>query len=803
MRLLVPIGLLCCLFISFNGLAQIPEWVIRVSDEKQVPIEGAVVAIFSQDKPIRSMTTKKNGEAILEQMPSGTYRVRISFAGFETIDSTIRWVHEKPMVAEIQLKSQTNELAQVLVKSSAKPFIQREQGKLVINPEASPTNSGTTVVELLERSPGVMIDRNNGISLRNKSGVLVMIDDKPTYLQGAELISLLNSMNTAQVEKVELITNPSAKYDAAGNSGIINIKTKKNKQMGINGTLTSSFAHGWFARTNQSLLLNYRKDRFNHTLSYGFNAAKTRTNIYALRTYKDAAGRPLSILDQPTVFNTTNLNHTLKYGLDYTASQQLALTFTVFGNWIDRKGRNTATANWLSPTNTIDSSIATLASTQNEVSTGILGVGARYQFTAGRQLTFDIDAARYDLSNDQYFQSDRAGAMGYTEATNGLIPSLIRIWSANTLYTSAWGKEGKWEAGAKTSRIDTDNKAIYTVNQNNAGWTPDYGRSNHFIYAEQIHAAFIQAEQKRGKWHLQAGLRYEYTHYDAHQLGNSMVKDSAFSRFYDGFFPSAFATYEADSVHTFSLAVGRRIDRPSFQKLNPFVNIINKYTSERGNPFFRPQFTWNMELSHQYKQLLHSTISYSLIRDYFSQLFLTDPDGSLVYTQGNVGRMHNFTLSTMLTTKPVSWWNLNTEAIYTYKKLIGYVWNNYRSDITQLTFNMNNTFRIGKKLTAELTGSYTGRSRNDLQELLYPFGQVAIGFAMPVLKNGGTLRCSFRDIFHTFWMEGLTDFKNAEEYFIVRRDSRVFTLAFAYRFGKSGKAGKQKVATEEMQRVQL
>lgn len=785
-----------------TAMAQSYQIIARIDDEAAVPIEGAVVELMVKDKAIQSVISKKNGEAVLSNVTAGTYDILVSFTGYTPNRMSGVVVVDKDLQLDIQLKSTASELTQVVVRSS-KPFIQREQGKLIVNPDASPTNTGTTVAELLERSPGVIVDRNNGISLRNKSGVLVLIDDKPTYLQGAELMNLLASMNTSQVDKLELITNPSAKYDAAGNSGIINIKTKKNKQVGFNGTYTSTFSVGKYPRANQSLILNYRKNKFNHYLSYGYNYAKQRTTIYALRTYKDATGATASILDQPTKFTNTNNNHALRYGVDFSATEKLTLNLSLSGNFINRKSRNTATANWMSPQHQVDSSISTFSRSQADFSTYTGGLGLKYQLNKDKQISVDVDAARYNLQNSMYFQSDRTDNLGYTEATSGEIPSIIKIWSAQANYTASWGKDGKMEAGVKTSRIDTDNEAIYARNRNNGAWTPDYGRSNHFLYSEQIQAAFTQFEQKFRKLTLQGGLRYEYTHYNAHQLGNSVVKDSSFSRFYDGIFPSAFLTYEADSINTFAISVGRRIDRPSFQKLNPFVNIINKYTTERGNPFFRPQFTWNFEVSHQYKQLLHTTVSYSLIRDYFSQLFLTDPDGSLVYTQGNVGRMHNITFSTMLTTKPTPWWNLNTEAIYTHKKLIGYVWNNYRSDISQFTLNMNNTFRISNKLTGEITGSYTGRSRNDLQELLYPFGQVAVGFSMPVLKNAGTLRFSARDIFWTFWMEGVTDFMNAEEYFIVRRDSRVFSLAFSYRFGKAGKASRQKAATDEMRRVEL
>lgn len=800
-----PGKLVLCLVVllSTAGVAaQKASIIVKVSDEKQLPIEGAVVELLEQGKKIRAVISKKNGEALFDQTAAGTYEISASFTGFETQLSKQVKLSGSDVYIDLTLKSSVSELAQVTVQSS-KPFIQREQGKLVVNPEASPTNNGTTVVELLEKSPGVMIDRNNGISLRNKSGVLVLIDDKPTYLQGADLISLLSSMNTSQVEKIELITSPSAKYDAAGNSGIINIKTKKIKQIGFNGTLTMAAAMGMRPRTNNSLLLNYRKNKWSHYFSYGINYAKTRMPIYALRTYFDAARTPIAILEQPTFFNNTNLNNTIKYGTEFAATDKLTFIFSFSGSLINRKSRNTATADWLSPSRTIDSSIYTASNSENRFTTGAISIGSRHKLSKTQQLTIDADAARYDLNNEQYFQSERPGAQGYTIGTLGNIPSFIKIFSANSNYTQEIGRDGKLEAGVKTSKIDTDNDAGYAISINNGLWHPDYAKSNHFVYGEKIHAAYGMYEQKFKKLTVQAGLRYEYTHYDAHQLGNVVVKDSSFSRNYDGFFPSGFVTWEADSIHTFSLSIGRRIDRPNFQRLNPFVNIINKYTLERGNPFFRPQFTWNFELSHQYKQLLHTTFSYSLIKDYFSQLFLTDPDGILVYTQGNVGRMHNYTFSTMLTTKPAKWWSLNTEAIYTYKKLIGYVWNNYRSDISQLTLNMNSQFRISKKINGEISGSYTGRSRNDLQELLYPFGQLHLGFSMPVMKNSGTLRFSARDIFKTNWMEGLTDFKDAEEYFIVRRDSRVFTLSFSYRFGKTGKAARQKTATEEMRRVEL
>ena len=208
-------------------------------------------------------------------------------------------------------------------------------------------------------------------------------------------------------------------------------------------------------------------------------------------------------------------------------------------------------------------------------------------------------------------------------------------------------------------------------------------------------------------------------------------------------------------------------------------------------------------MSHQYKQYLTTTLSYSIIKDYFSQLFLRDSNQILIYAEGNVGSANNLGLSMATQLTPFKWWSLSAQGLFNYKKLNGYVWNNYSSDISQFNVSMNNQFKIGKVYTAELSGFYTGRARNDLQELLYPNSQVLIGLARPVLKKKGTLKLSMRDIFHTLGMEGVTDFQLASEYFLLRRDSRVINVSFVYRFGKPLKAVKRSTggAADEMQRA--
>lgn len=209
-------------------------------------------------------------------------------------------------------------------------------------------------------------------------------------------------------------------------------------------------------------------------------------------------------------------------------------------------------------------------------------------------------------------------------------------------------------------------------------------------------------------------------------------------------------------------------------------------------------------MTHQYKQLLTTSISYSTIKNYFSQLFLADTaKGILLYSQGNVGKTYTIGLSEALNLSPTDWWSVTMQATYTYKRLKGFNGNNFTSNINQLNLSANNQFKLGKTYTAELSGFYTTRARNDVQELLYPTGQMSAGISRPVLNKKGTLRFTARDIFHTNAMEGFTSFPNATEYFIIHRDTRVYTVSFTYRFGKTYKTTKRTdgSATEEMERV--
>jgi len=775
---------------------------IKVLNEKQLPATFATVELLraADSSVIKQMITDSLGVAVLPSVTTDASLLRVNMTGYKPYYTNTFILPLTQALLVITLTPLSADLKNVTV-TGTRQAIQFVRGKVVINPEASVTNAGASVLEVLEKSPGVTVDRNGNISLQSKNNVLVLIDGQPTYLSGSALESLLSGMSASTIDQIELITNPPARYDASGNAGVINIKTKKNKQEGFNGSMNIAVGAGRYPKSSNSFIFNYRKGKLNAFVNYNINFNKSYTELYALRTYYTPANAVAAQLDQPTYFTNRGTNNTIKGGVDYFISPKTTLGIALTGVMVKRKGTGDAVATWLNAQGSKDSAVSTTSSSNNKLQNGAVNINLRHTISNAQDLSVDLDAATYKLDNTSFFYSHLLTPTGYVDASDGRLPSKLHILSAKADHTLRWGTTGKLESGLKTSRITTDNIAAYQSFDGSV-WKDDLSRSNHFIYTENIYAAYSSFEKKAGSFSFQAGLRYEFTHYNANQLGNAQVKDSSFSRRYGGLFPSGYVSYEADSSNTFTFTAGRRIDRPAFQALNPFVYIINKYTYERGNPYFLPQYSWNLELSHQYKQLLTTTLSYSIIKNYFSQLFLTDPNGILVYTQGNVGRMTNLGLSVTAQVPIAKWWSLTGEALLNHKELKGYVWNNFSSSVTQLNISMNNQFHFGK-VTGELSGYYTTRARNDLQELLYPTGQLSAGAGIPILANKGTLKLTLRDIFHTRVMEGLTSFQTAKEYFIEHFDTRVITVSFFWRFGKQLKQVKHSSggAGEEMERA--
>ncbi len=791
------------------GLAQQGKMArVTVLNDAGQPMPAASVQLLTTDSSlVQVQGTDRKGTAEFNGLQDNSYLVKISYTGYENSFFYIDALQQAPQFNKtVSLKPAVGLLKDVTV-SSKKPLVQFLPDKTVVNVDASISSAGATVMDVLERSPGVTVGRDGTIIMKGKPQVMVLIDGKQTQLNGSELQAYLSGLSASQVDVIELIDNPGAKYDAAGNAGIINIKTKTSKQRGLNGSLSLSAGQGFYWKTNNSLNLNYRNGKFNVFLNYGMRIGYEKMNMYTLRKYLSKNGQDSLLLNQPNFTKTKHNSHNVKTGIDFFAGKQTTLGVIFTGNINERDISSFSTIDWMSPSLVIDSTINTWGTRSIQFERAGVNLNIKQILADKSELLADVDFIRFDINGDQFFQTQLSTQGSLIQSTKGNIPSGLNIFTAKVDYSKRFNNF-LWEAGAKTATTKTDNLAQYSYNDGNS-WHEDLSRSNHFVYDESINSVYSSIDAERGKWHWQAGLRYELTSYKANQLGNTVVKDSAFQRKYGSLFPTAFMSYAADSNNNITLRFGRRIDRPQFQNLNPFLVTINKYTFEGGNPFIQPQYTWKIEMAHTYKQFLSSTISYSYLKDYFSQIFIIDSNSSnvnkniIIYTRGNVGTFHNIGATVTLQLPVTKWWNLTSVAVYNHKVIKGVLWAPIKAKIDQLNFSLNNQFQFKKGWAAELGGYYQTNSQIDLQEWLTPQGELGAGVSKQILKGKGTLRLNIRDMFYTQNYSGYSTFENSDEPFEVRWDSRVVRLTFSWRFGKPMKAIKRSGggATDETDRV--
>lgn len=765
---------------------------VVVLNEQKNALPGSSVYLLNRDSAVvHSGAANAYGSIEFTALPGATYRLLASQAGYENgFSSWIDLEKNTSFADTIILRVKSSILKEVVVVSK-KPAIQFLADKTVINPEANITNAGASVMDVLEKSPGITVAKDGNIIMKGKPAVTVLIDGKPTQLSGQDLNAYLSGLSSSQVESVELIENPGAKYDASGNAGIINIKLKSNRLKGFNGSMNLSASQGFYPKTGNSLNLNYRNGRLNWFLNYGMRASKEKQDMYTLRKYVNANKEDSVLLEQPNVNRSRRAGHNIKAGVDFFMSKRTTLGLIYNGGIFDNRSNSFAAIDWMDPDHNIDSSINTWGDNRSLFKRNGLNINGKHKIDERSELVVDLDYVRFAINSDQNYQTQLVEPVSDIAATKGNFPSKLDIITAKADYSRRFGKY-MLETGLKTAINKTDNVADLYYNDG-SNWQMDLSRSNHFLYDEKISAAYASVDAEKGKWHWQAGLRYEYTSYKAQQLGNALVKRSSSSRNYGSLFPTGFVSYQADSNNMVTFRLGRRIDRPPFQYLNPFLRVLNKYTYEGGNPFIQPQYSWNFSVAHTYKQKLTTEISYSYLKDYFSQVFFIDSNSSnvngniIIYTRGNVGSLQNFGITETFQQPVTKWWNLTAVAVYNYKIIKGVIWAPLEARISQLNISINNQFQLKKGWAFELSGYYQTKSQIDLQERLKPQGELDAGVSKQILKNKGTLRLNIRDITYYQNYSGSSIFQNAYEPFTVKWDSRVVRLSFNWRFGKAMK----------------
>ncbi|WP_412467599.1 outer membrane beta-barrel protein [Pedobacter sp. KLB.chiD] len=763
----------------------------RVLDAEGKNIEFATVALLKDSVLFKTTFTEKDGLFSFDQLGYGKYLIKISVVGspiYQTDTLVLTADHSIIALPDIKIKTGATDLKEVTI-SGQKAFVERKIDRTVVNVDALISNAGSTALDVLSKSPGVNVDQNGVISLKGKNGVTIFIDDKPTYLSGSDLENYLRSLPSSALDQIELMTNPPAKYDAAGNGGVINIKTRKTKSAGFNGGINLSLNQGELSRSNNSFNFNYRKDKVNVFGNLSYNLNNSFTDLDLNRKYKNADGSAKSYFNQNSYFRRHGNTLNLKTGLDYYASEQTTWGVVLTGMNRISKQVNNNTSNLSNASMQLDSVIRAENIDQIKYQNAGVNLNYRHKFKqAGRELTFDADYLLYRDQTDQTYYNFSylpGGALKYQDILTGNLPSDIDIYTAKMDYSHPLKNKWKLDAGVKTAYTKTDNIAEY-ANTANGKTSADDEKSNHFLYKENINAVYLNMSREGKRFSLQAGLRYENTVSNGHQLGNPIKPDSTFKRTYNSLFPTLYFSYKLDTVgnNELGLNYGRRIDRPYYQDLNPFFSPLDKFTYYVGNPFLKPSFTQSIELSHTYKGKITTALSYSWVRDEVNET-IEILNGTYYSRPANVGKTRIANISVNAEIDLAKWLKLN--AYVEYAKIVsktafytGFLVTNG----SYLRANPNLQFKISPTWNAEMNMNYQSKLSN-VQFLLgavHEFGAAV----QKKLSAKSTLKLTANDIFRTRIYNGIINNLAATEAgWRNRQDSRNFVLSFSYRFGKT------------------
>ncbi len=772
-----------------------------VIDGNTKTIESATITLLrAKDSSVVKMSiADKTGKYVFESIPEGQYLVSISAIGHNKGFSELLEVNAANSsinVKTIELVPQAKSLGAVVV-TTKKPLVEQKIDRMIVNVDAAVTNVGSTALEVLEKSPGISVDKDGNISLKGKQGVQIYIDGRPTYLAGADLVNYLTSLNSSQLDQIEIMTNPPAKYDAAGNSGIINIRTKKTKQFGYSGSLSSTYSQGRYPRFNESFNFNYRKNKVNLFTNLSYNSHQSFNDLDIQRKFIESSTKEVkSHFDQETKMKNENQSWYGKVGMDYSASKKTTIGFVLTGNINPSSFNSESDVDISDPNKNLLS--RTFANSENETrwKSFTTNLNFRHVFdSTGKELTGDADYLNYRRRNSNSLVNAYYDPFGLplmkADTLLGNLPQDITIRTVKFDYTHPLKNGAKFEAGVKTSFVTTDNNAIYD-SVINGEQVRDFGRSNHFKYDENVNAVYVNYSKPLSKKIFgQFGLRLENTI----AKGNQITTGEQFKRNYTQLFPTAYFMYKANEKNSFGLNYGRRINRPNYEDLNPFLEFLDKYTYERGNPNLKPQFSHNVELSHTYKGFLTTTLNYTNTTDIINEVLEQFPDkNETAVKKENIAKQRQYGLAINAGGKINKWWNANLYANLYNNRFEGIINGGYETiTATTAQFNVSNQFKFGKTWGAEISGFYRTPGIDGVFRI-GGFGMMNLGVSKQVLKGKGSLRFSIRDILYSQKIDGTIKYGNIDAAFQQVRDSRVFSLNFSYRFNK-GKVNSQKRKT--------
>ena len=781
------IGLLCLFATSLLAKSSTISGKVIDPDGQAVSFANVVLHRTADSSMVKVEYTDDNGAFQLLSIPAGSYWLNVSFVGLNSYDSAPFNLKEgeQKQFPTIQLKTSAEELEEVVV-TAQRPLLEMKPDKTVFNVEGSANAAGSDALELLRKAPGVVVDNNDNITMLGRAGIRIYIDGKPSPLRGDDLAAFLKSMQSTEIDNIELITNPSSKYDAEGNAGIINIVLKKDKRLGANANLNMGTNVGWVSRHNGSINGNYRDKKLN---AFGSYSLYDGNNMQRFNLYREQFG---NYYNQQNRQGGAYRSHNFKAGADFFVNKKHTVGFIASGYLSDNYWNNNSRA-LIGPLGELQDRVL-VAQSNSTSERNNLNFNLNYQYKDEKGISWNADADAGRFRNDgSTFQPNTYYNGDETELLSE------RIFSQNTptdidIYTFKVDHErpflkGKLGAGFKIAQVETDNTFDF-FNQVDGVDVLDPARSNQFAYTENVNAAYVNYNrQLNQKFSFQMGLRAEQTN-STGDLTSAMPSEEDFvERSYLDFFPSGGITFTPSQKHSFQLSYSRRINRPSYQDLNPFKNQLDELTFEKGNAFLQPEYANNIQLTHTFNYKLNTTLSYSRTTDLITRLTDIDddnPEASFI-TWLNLAEQDNYSLSMSAPIPIKDWWS-------TYTNLTGYYTQNTADygegkivDVDVYAFNIysQHTFRLPKDFSAEVSGWYSSPSiwggTFEMREMF----SIDLGLQKKLFEGRANLKVSVSDIFRGTNFRGTSIFGDLFMIASGINDSRRLRVNFSYLFGNT------------------
>lgn len=788
-------------------LAQTLSGIVR--DAANQPASFAVIKLLrSTDSTLAKGTVANEaGEYLFDKVAGGTYRVQASLVGMTNANSPVVEVRagQSLTLEPLTLQAGNQTLATVTVKVQ-KPYIEQQVDKTVLNVAADATAQGKTAYELLQQAPGVVIDPNDNVRMAGKQGATVFIDGKPTNLSNADLANLLRATPAANIDNIELITNPSARYDAQGGAGIINIRFRRDKSLGLNGNVSGGYGQSDHHRANAALDLNYRAKKLNL-----FGNLSGSDNYQITNVLIDRVATGSQFLQRGYDSDGTR-GMVYKTGADYFIDSRQTLGLIVSGNTTANRFGTYTTTRIVNSQNRVDSTL--MNRVDNPSWNNRLNTALNYRFadTTGFELNLDVDLTRFNNNAPNTLTSDYLGAGGETlfaRRTRQDATTAITILTLKGDLVKAWKQKGlKLETGLKHTNVSTDNDLLAFAGATTAE-RPDLNRTNRFTYREIVSAAYASLNRSKGKWAMQVGLRAEYSDVRGRSTDLLNRRIDRPDTSYLNLFPSAFIQYQATENSQLSVNYGRRIGRPNYQSLNPFTFPIDPYTSERGNPFLRPSFTHNVELNYTYKWASTLKLSYSRTNDFATEII--QQQGVIAYaTVTNVGRVDALNLSVSTPYQFTKWWNMYAYAGATWNRFVGRLSPTEPFDQRAFAFDsyVQQSFTLSKKWSTQISGFWNAPTTQTIYRI-GGLGALNLSVQKKVLQERGRLTLSVDDILNTMrWRQSANfaaDPAFRQQFNIDRKwESRRVSIRFSYRFGSNEiKAARDRETGQDAGRIKV